>query len=367
MPKKTNSDQLHGTLDMLVLKTLQTGALHGYAIALRLEQLSNDVLNVEEGSLYPALYRMERRGFDHMPMNTSVTKTVRTSDATSKGLAFRQILPGYLQAMNQRVLEGRPLQASDRSGDVVTGVLLNRAGAKALFGDEPAMGRTVMLGTDRVPADVVGIVADLRHMGPLRPTLPEIYVPFAPAASGWERSLGLTVVIRPRARTSISADAIGEVARSIGPPVVVDRIRSGSDWYGDSITLPRQRTVLLSLLGSLGLLLALVGIFGMTAYAVARRTREIGVRMAFGARPRDVVRQMIGEAVWPIVLGTVVGLGVAAVATSVIASFLFETAPTDPATFAAVAVVLASAGLIAAWIPARRAARVDPVVALRAE
>jgi ABC-type antimicrobial peptide transport system permease subunit len=105
----------------------------------------------------------------------------------------------------------------------------------------------------------------------------------------------------------------------------------------------------------------------MTAYAVARRTREIGVRIAFGARPADVVRRMIADAAWPIALGTLAGLGAAWLTTGVIASFLFETEPTDPATFAAVAVGLAAAGLVAAWIPARRAARVDPVAALRAE
>jgi ABC-type antimicrobial peptide transport system permease subunit len=137
--------------------------------------------------------------------------------------------------------------------------------------------------------------------------------------------------------------------------------------YGATITTSRQRTVLLSLLGGLGLVLALVGIFGMTAYAVARRTREIGVRIALGARPDHVVRRMVADAAWPIAIGTVLGLGAATMATRVIESFLFETTPTDPVTFAAVAIVLATSGLVAAWVPARRAARVDPVAALRAE
>ena len=116
--------------------------------------------------------------------------------------------------------------------------------------------------------------------------------------------------------------------------------------------------MLFTLLGGLGLVLALVGVFGMTAYAVARRTQEIGVRMAFGARAGQVVATMVRDSAWPIVLGTIVGLGAAALATRVIASFLFNTTPTDPATFAAVAMTLAVAGCLAAGCrPARRAGR----------
>jgi ABC-type antimicrobial peptide transport system permease subunit len=125
--------------------------------------------------------------------------------------------------------------------------------------------------------------------------------------------------------------------------------------------------VLLGLLGGLGLVLAAVGVFGMTAYAVSRRTQEIGVRMAFGARPGVVVRQMLRDSAMPIAIGTIVGLGGAALATRLIASFLFQTDPIEPVTFAAVAALLMATGCLAAWIPARRAARVDPVLALRTE
>jgi ABC-type antimicrobial peptide transport system permease subunit len=125
--------------------------------------------------------------------------------------------------------------------------------------------------------------------------------------------------------------------------------------------------VLLALLGGLGLALALVGVFGMTAYAVTRRTAEIGVRMAFGARPDQVVRTMLRDSAIPIVIGTILGLAVAAAATRLIASFLFETAPTDRVTLIAVALTLAVSGCIAALLPAMRAARVDPARTLRAE
>jgi ABC-type antimicrobial peptide transport system permease subunit len=135
----------------------------------------------------------------------------------------------------------------------------------------------------------------------------------------------------------------------------------------ERLARPRNRMLLLTLLGAFGLMLTLVGIFSMTAYAVARRTREIGVRVAFGARPAQVAGLMIRDAVWPVALGIVAGLAGTYYATRVIASFLFETAPHDPVTLVAVVALLGAAAALAAWLPARRAASVDPVTALRAE
>ena len=148
---------------------------------------------------------------------------------------------------------------------------------------------------------------------------------------------------------------------------LVGEIRPGSEWLGDRIADPRHRMVLIGLLGGLGLTLTLVGVFGMTSYAVARRTQEIGVRMALGAQPSGVVARMIADAAWPVGFGLAGGLGASYFATRLIESFLFETPPHDPGTFAAAAALVAAAALLAAWIPARRAARVDPVTALRAE
>jgi ABC-type antimicrobial peptide transport system permease subunit len=149
--------------------------------------------------------------------------------------------------------------------------------------------------------------------------------------------------------------------------VIVERIRPGRDWFGDRIATPRQQTTMLGLLGGLGLLLTLVGIFGTTAYAVACRTQEVGIRMALGARVGQMIGAIVLDAAWPVALGLVIGLAGAVAVTRVIGSFLFETAPTDPLTFVTTAVALAATALVAAWIPARRAAHVDPVKALRAE
>jgi ABC-type antimicrobial peptide transport system permease subunit len=175
------------------------------------------------------------------------------------------------------------------------------------------------------------------------------------------------VIVRPSNNGRDLADALHQAALKVGPRVLVGRVRSGSDWLGQSIVEPRQRTILLGLLGGLGILLALVGVFGMTAYAVVRRTREIGVRLAFGARPDQVVRTILADVVLSTGMGLLVGLGASVLTTRIIASFLFKTTPTDPMTLAAVALALGLSAVLAGWLPARRAARVNPVEALRAD
>jgi putative ABC transport system permease protein len=130
---------------------------------------------------------------------------------------------------------------------------------------------------------------------------------------------------------------------------------------------PRQRTVLLGILGGLGLVLALVGVFAVTSFAVSRRVSEIGVRMALGALPGQVVRAVVRDAMVPIVSGIAAGLIGAYFVSRVIGVFLYKTEPRDPIAFAAAALLLAACGLAAAWLPARRAAAIDPAVALRIE
>jgi putative ABC transport system permease protein len=258
-----------------------------------------------------------------------------------------------------------PTDADYASG--LRGVVINETGARQMFPDGPAVGRQfVPAGKNAEPFTVLGVIADLRHGGPLstRGPQPQVFYPLAPAAEDLQPML---VVLKTSGRTSDLGQQLRKVAQSIGPRVLIERIRTGNDWFGDRVITPRRRTVLLSLLGGLGLVLALVGVFGMTAYAVARRTREIGVRMAFGARPGQVVRTMLRDSVWPIAIGTIAGIGAAILSTRVIESFLFETTPTDPMTFLGVAVALAATGCLAALVPSMRAARVDPASTLRTE
>ena len=216
------------------------------------------------------------------------------------------------------------------------------------------------------PWTVVGIIQDLRHGGPLS-TREEPQVFFPLQVSEYDLNTAMMVVMRPSGSSRGLSDELRRVAQGVGPRVLVERIRTGDELFGDRVLTPRRRTVLLGLLGGLGLVLALVGVFGMTAYSVTRRTAEIGVRMAFGARPRQVVQAMVRDSALPIAIGTVLGVGGAVLATGVISSFLFATAPTDPMTLALVAITLATTGGLAAVVPAMRAAKVDPASSLRAE
>ena len=306
---------------------------------------------------------------DNFPLGSGTSFTSLRGSGEPVFSSVFEALPGYFETIGVRLRGGRlPTDADYASG--FRGTVINESAARALFPDGPAVGRqfTYAAGKDRDPWTVLGVIADLRHGGPLAPrneNFPQIFFPLQPTE--FDLNQAMLVVLRPSGRIPTLGDRLRQTAQSIGPRVLIERIQTANHLFGDSVITPRRRTVLLGLLGGLGLVLALVGVFGMTAYAVSRRTAEIGVRMAFGARPGQVVKTIVHDSAVPIAIGTAVGLGGAALVTRVIKSFLFETAPTDTVTFAAVALMLVAAGCLAALVPAMRAARVDPIATLRAE
>ena len=276
----------------------------------------------------------------------------------------RVVLPGYLEAMGVRPLAGRLFEDADRATGEAA--IVNTAAARRYF-DGNALGHTLRLGRKgQRHLRIVGVVPNIRHSGPLGRVEPEMYILPDPNAEDTS-SLQLAMVVRLREGTTLSSDRLKREAESMGPRVLVGQARPATAVLSKQVAKPRHRMLLLTMLGVLGLLLTLVGIFSMTAYAVARRTREIGVRVAFGARPAQVVGVMIRDAVWPVALGLAVGLAGTYYATRLITSFLFQTAPHDPATLVVVVALLGAAACLAAWLPARRAASIDPVAALRAE
>jgi predicted permease len=302
---------------------------------------------------------------DHLPLGGSASVTYANVSGVNHSVGRRSVLPGYFEAMGLPVREGRlPDDADYAAGSPA--VAINSTAALALFPSGSALGRTFTGGRSAKVWQVGAVVGDVRHGGPLWPPDPEVYLPFEATGDANAQALALTIVVRPGRATASLPDELRRTAQSLGPRVLIEDLRPGGDWLARNVVTPKRRTVLLGLLGGLGLILALVAVFGMTAYAVTRRTREIGVRIALGARAGQVVGTMVRDSALPIVIGTVAGLGGAAAATRVIASFLFQMSPTDPATFAIVAVTLLVTGCLAAWVPARRAARVDPVTALRA-
>jgi len=306
---------------------------------------------------------------DNFPLGSGTSFTSLRGSGEPVFASVFDALPGYFETIGVRLRGGRlPTDADYASG--FRGTVVNESAARALFPDGPAVGRqfTRVAGKDRDPWTVLGVIADLRHGGPLAPrseNFSQIFFPLQPTE--FDLNQAMIVVLRPSGPIPALGDHLRQTAQSIGPRVLIERIRTANDRFGDGVITPRRRTVLLGLLGGLGLVLALVGVFGMTAYAVSRRTAEIGVRMAFGARPGQVVKTILRDSALPIAIGTTLGLGGAALITRVIESFLFETTPTDPVTFAAVALTLVAAGCLAALVPAMRAASVDPVATLRAE
>lgn len=277
------------------------------------------------------------------------------------------VMPGYFETIGARLVQGRFLTDADYASHD-QGVVMSESAARALFGAAPATGREVTRTGERRSWVVLGVIADLRHGGPLNPDKRDRQQVFFPYESDqWTVETPMTVVIRYSSSAGGVVEQMRRIAQSIGPRVIIDEFRSSDELFAERVVTPRRRLVLLSLLGALALVLALVGVFGTTAYAVTRRSAEIGLRLAVGARPAQVVRTIVRDSAMPVALGTAIGLGAAALLTRAIQSFLFETSPTDPLTLASVAAVLIICGALAALVPALRAARIDPASTLRTE
>ena len=294
-------------------------------------------------------------GVDQLPLGGIATKSVARVDGEAFPVDLRRFVPGYFEALGVPLADGRLPVAAELGGPLPAAVV-NEQAARRLFPSGFALGRQIVVA--KTTYQVVGVVGNVRHGGPLEAGESEVYLPHKGARP-------LIMVVRASGDDPATHAHLREAAQGLGTRVVLERIRRGSDWFGDRVLTPRRRTVLLGLLGGLGLVLTLVGVFGITAYAVGRRTQEIGVRMALGARPVEVVRAILADALLPVAAGVVIGLGAASLATRVIDSFLFETPPRDAWTFAAVALTMIVCAGVAAWVPARRAASVDPVAALR--
>lgn len=274
------------------------------------------------------------------------------------------ITPGYLEALGARLVRGRfPTQSDFSLG--AGNVVINDTASRLLFPDQSAIGRTIVRSGRQWT--VIGVVRDVWHDGPVEgPSRypAQAYFPFAAAASP---AAARVIVVRQESAASLRPRELQQVAESIGPRVLVERIRTGDELFDANVVTPWRRTLLLSVLGAMGTALALVGVAGVATFAVTRRTGEIGVRLAIGARPDQVVGTMMRSASTPIIVGALVGAAGAVFASRVIESFLFETSPTDPATIVTVVAIVTGTACLAALIPSLRASRIDPVICLRHE
>jgi putative ABC transport system permease protein len=295
--------------------------------------------------------------------STSFTMVVSDLVGTPVGVSPRAVSPRYFATMGTPLVAGRDFTSADLPpGERV--VMVNQTAAAKLWPGESPLGRHLRFSsrdTSSDPYEVVGVAADARHDGLDEEVLPEIYQPFTHRSE-----LDLTIVAR-----AADADGLGRMFRDMtgGLPerALVRPARRFTEMIDFTVRQRKNRTILLAILATLGLALAAVGIFGLTACTVSQRTREIGVRMALGADSRRVMRAVLGSQVWPLVAGIVLGLTGSWWATHAIRAFLFGVEPVDVVSFAAAAAVIIAAGLAACYVPARRALRVDPVIALRAE
>jgi predicted permease len=271
---------------------------------------------------------------------------------------YRLVSAGYFDTMGMTLRRGR----SFAEGEPAPSVIVNETFVRSYFRDEDALGRRIRMGGDPNPwFTIVGIVADAKIRGARESTRVETFVPY------WQfTEPGMNVVLKgPRA--ALLAAPLRQAVASIDRNVPVSGITTLSEMVGDSIDQPRFFATLAAAFSLLALTLAALGIYGVMAYAVTQRTTEIGVRMALGATPREVFGLVIGDGLRMSAAGVVLGLAGSLLVARSLATLLFGVAPHDPWTFAATAAVLLAAAALASYVPARRATRVDPMVALRGD
>jgi putative ABC transport system permease protein len=282
---------------------------------------------------------------------------------------LRVTTPGFFATMGVPIVRGRNFNDGDRAGGDRVMIVSERLAALAFPGQDPIGKRIACCvpGSDALKI-VVGVAGDIRSRGPAVAPVPEFYLPLAQApdvAWNWFRTVYL--VVRTPGEPSALIKPLNAAVARIDSDLPLFDVRTMEQRLSGTLATARFNTLLLSLLGAIGLLLAASGIYGVIAYFVSQRTQEIGVRIALGATPGAVVRLILGQAMRPVAIGTAIGLAGGLAASRVLAGQLFGVSRADPLTGAAVVATLIGVALVASAVPARRAAAVDPTRALQAE
>jgi putative ABC transport system permease protein len=278
---------------------------------------------------------------------------------------FNLATAGYFSLMRIPVLAGRQFTAGDGPGTPPV-IVINETAAHQFWPGESPLGHQIDLPAGKVSVrlTVVGVTGDVHHVGLGEPPRAEIFMNSLQAPLPWP---WLVLVVRTRGEPAALAESVKAALREADPNVPVLRIATLEDVVAASITEPRLYTFLLGAFAALAVILAAIGLYGLIAYAVTQRAHELGVRVALGAGRREIVRLVIGQGMRLAILGAAIGLAAAVATTRALVGLVKGIQPNDPLTFAAVTAVLLAAALVAAYLPARRAARVDPMTALRAE
>jgi putative ABC transport system permease protein len=281
---------------------------------------------------------------------------------------YNTVGDGYFETMGIRLVEGRFFDGGDTT-DSMPVVVINQQLARRFFPGEKALGRRLR-DDDKSPwYTIVGVVADVKQQGIEAQTGTELYWPMRQLVHAFPHANRvMSVVVRSdlgNAR-ALERSVRGAVAE-IDPILAVAKLATMDERLYDAVAKPRFVTTLLGLLAGLALVLAAIGIYGVMSYAVSQRTSEIGIRLALGAEARDILGMIVGGAARLAAIGLAIGVALALALGRTLSSLLYETAGTDPLTFAAVVAVLGGVAIAASYFPARRASRIPPVDALRAQ
>jgi predicted permease len=288
--------------------------------------------------------------------------------ATSRRADWQVVTPGYLRAVGMRLMSGRGIEPGDDER-APGAVVINESLARLYWPDSSPIGRRFKLGGEAGPGwvTIVGVVRDVRHAALGEPPRPEMYIPHAQFRfwNGGGAARSLTLAIRGRGDPSALAAPVRAAIHAMDPELPLADVRTLDEVRRESVAQPRFLAFLLGAFAATALLLAVTGIYGTLAYLVAQRTYEMGVRMALGAHPSAIRGLIVRQGLVITLAGVIVGVPAAFALSRVLSHLLYRVAPTDAATFIAVPCVLALTALAAAYFPARRATRVDPIIALR--
>ena len=292
-----------------------------------------------------------------MPFNVEGRPPVSPDQAF--GADWRRVNENYFSALHIPLVRGRNFTEQEvRRSDKV--VVVSQLLVDAVFPNEEALGKRLITGIKSEPYQIIGVVGDIRHQSLGGQPSATMYLPTLQPG-------GLNLVVRTQGDPLNLAGPIRNEVHNLDPDQPIAAIRPMTDWVASSVSTPRYRTTLLALFAALAMILAATGIYGVMSYSVAQRTHEIGVRMALGARRRDVLKIVVRQGMVLTLIGVVLGLGGAFALTRVMSTLLFGVTAKDPLTFGVVAGLLMLVAFIACFVPAHRATKVDPLVALRYE
>ncbi len=300
-----------------------------------------------------------------LPFTGSITSVPlgipgRADRPTSGGISVSYVSPGYFRVLRFRLLRGRTLTEADVT-EAEPVAVLNDTAARALFPTEEPLGQRI-IAVSKLPRTVVGVVADVRGFGPERAVEPQVFVPLAQTSAG-----SGTLFLRIDERAAAILPQVKAAIWTEFPDLAIPAALTLEERFAVYIAERRFSMFLLGLFGLLGVTIAGVGLYGVASYVVSQRTREIGIRMALGARPSTILRSVLLRTSTQTAIGLLLGIATAWLLARSVQPFLFQVDPRDLRLYGAAAAVLASAALLAAYLPARRASRVDPLIALRAE